>query len=151
LRRHLAASGFNDLVYCDTDSCYSETKRKDTGDGLGQLGVEGEYRDFVAFAPKTYTFIDPKSGRSSARAKGIPRADADMVRRFGALQPIEWSGGVMSLKQAAGAPDSDSLFRLKRGRRIAHPVSGWVGGRLLIGDGPLTRPPTVTELENRKN
>jgi hypothetical protein len=124
-------------VYCDTDSCYSLTERTErVGDGLGEWGYEGEFTDFVALAPKTYSYVDEEGARE-ARSKGVE----DAVKNWPALisgGSVTMSRGVNSLRSAL-RDDNDFFTRKNITRRVlgTEDVLGvrWFGDRWLGEDG----------------
>jgi hypothetical protein len=139
LHRQIEHAG-DDWVYSDTDSCPATRKlTRNTGTGLGEWAFEGMADDFVALAPKVYTYT--VDGKRHARAKGIPRAEKVWPAILGG-DPIALNRGVDSLLVAA---KGGSLFRRRAGQRRVTPRDGWIGGRLLDGlDG--TRAPHVDDL-----
>lgn len=60
-----------DAIYCDTDSCISETDHPDNrGNELGQWDTK-IVRDFMAYAPKFYTMYDNE--KFKLKLKGVPK------------------------------------------------------------------------------
>ena len=133
LHKQLTARGGTDAVYCDTDGIQCEEGRtRDVGSAIGEWSVEGEYRDFIALAPKVYTYW--KDGERKVRAKGIPKPDWEKLAR----------GEDTTFNAIAGLRnpvDGKYFMRMARHRKVT-PNSG---GR--IPNGSIdTRPPTVDEV-----
>lgn len=148
LHRQLVDDGHNGLtaVYCDTDSIYSTVPRSmDIGTGLGEWKEEGKYHNFVAIAPKTYSYFD-EEGNLEAKAKGIP----DAVKNWLAMQSDEGvyiDRGVESFKSAARSKNGKGLFQRKSMVRHCFGNGQWFGDRLLMEDGS-TKPVTIEQLSN---
>jgi len=139
LHREIEHAG-DDWCYSDTDSCIAtRTLTRNVGEDLGQWAFEGEATDFVALAPKVYSY--DVGGKLHARAKGIPRAD----RAWPAIMSgdrVPLNRGVDSLLVASKGA---KLFKRRDGGRRVTPRDGWIGGRLL--DGPEgTRAPHFDDL-----
>lgn len=139
LHRQIEHAG-SDWVYSDTDSCHATRKlTRNIGTDLGEWAPEGEATDFVAVAPKVYSYR--VEGKLHARAKGIPRAE----RAWPAIMSgdrVPLNRGVDSLLVAA---KGDKLFRRRSGGRRVTEHDTWVGGRLRDGDDS-TRAPHFDEL-----
>ena len=102
LHRQLVADGQGGrtCVYCDTDSCYSETERtENVGKALGQWLFEGHYDHFNALAPKTYSYFD-ETGKRQVRAKGMFEPDWD---KLVAHEPIPIDRGAIQFRSAVRA------------------------------------------------
>lgn len=139
LHRQIEHAG-EDWVYSDTDSCFATRPlTRNIGAELGMWAPEGEATDFVALAPKVYSYITDE-GKRHVRAKGIPAAD----KSWGAIlrgSPVALNRGVDSLLVAAR---TDRLFRRRGGVRTVETRVDWCGARLR--QGVRTRAPHVTEL-----
>lgn len=131
-----------DAVYCDTDSVYATrpiTRR--IGDDLGEWGYEGEGTDWIAAAPKLYSYI-ATDGAEHVRAKGLPRLTRDGLVAMLAGETWRVEQGVTRFLSAARGQELWCRAVLARSLR---PRAGWVGGRVLLPDGS-TRPPTAEEV-----
>ena len=131
--------GGESAIYCDTDSCYATKPRvRQLGSSLGQWAYEGNFRAFLALAPKVYRYRDPARGREVVRAKGIP----DAGQHWDTLQkgkPVEIARGVMSFRSAARASHSlDQLFIRKQTSRHLEVQTRTYGDRWAMG--PMTFP-----------
>lgn len=135
-----------EIVHADDAWCYSDTDSviatemltRNVGKELGQWQFEGAATDYVAIAPKVYTYID--KGTRFARAKGIP----DAVKRWDQIHSgarVKIDRGVKSLLVAARG---DNIFERQNTHRALSPREGWCGARIL--DGEKTRAPSVAEL-----
>jgi len=135
-------------IYCDTDSVYStKALTRRLGPSLGEWGHEGSLRDWRCLAPKVYDYVDPATGKHTTRGKGMSGLDS---RGFDALADGEkWvvDRGVDGLKTALRS-HSSTMFRRKSLARSLSPFPGWIGGRVIEGEG--TRAPTVAEYRGRK-
>lgn len=90
----------DDAIYCDTDSCWSFTKRENLGDGLGEWADEGRFRDFEALGPKAYHAWIEKKGvwEELTRLKGVPEAKwgevkAGVPQVFGVMRGLRRANG----------------------------------------------------------
>ena len=82
LQYYLESQG-NNVIYCDTDSIYSQAPIETEGDGLGALG-KPEYWDKGTFlGPKLYR-LEMYGGNTLLRAKGVPQSVAADYLRTGA-------------------------------------------------------------------
>jgi hypothetical protein len=128
-----AGSGF---IYCDTDSVYSVDP--DPADvhpsRLGSWGYEGSMTDWIAIAPKVYTYLDGE-GRARARAKGVPLADREDVLTLRDGGRVEARVGVETLRTGDGAFRARTVTRTSRGARV------WAGLRYVDTDTGVTYPP----------
>ena len=65
------------VLYCDTDSLiYSGGPEIESGEGLGQLKLEGHYAKAAFVLPKVYC-LTKRNGDSTYVAKGVPRDKAE--------------------------------------------------------------------------
>lgn len=121
------------VVYCDTDSVYAERELGPNGteSDLGAWLCEGEYKDFVSLAPKTYRFIGDKG--EVVRAKGIPKPDWQAIND---RRTIVIDSGVRQLRSAARA--GGGLFRRRELARTVRADGTRFGDR--IRKGRLTHP-----------
>lgn len=152
LHKQLVSDGVGGrtAVYCDTDSCYSTTRRRYNLDERrsGAWKCEGTFapRDglpgFEAKAPKTYRYWDDEEGKFTARSKGIPDASKNW-ERLALGVPID--RGVLSFRSAVKS-ESGSLFQRKSFTRTVNPDGLTFGDRVLGSDG-LTYPKNVREVE----
>ena len=126
--------------YSDTDSTIATRKlTRNVGDELGQWANEGNAKDFVALAPKVYSYTT-SDGKFLARAKGIPSAE-DVWPKIMSGDAIALDRGVDSLLVAARG---EALFKRRKGTRRVLPRDGWCGARII--DGNRTRAPSVDDL-----
>ena len=128
----------DDAVYCDTDSVYATrplTRR--VGDELGEWGYEGEGREWLALAPKLYSYLAP-DGKEHTRAKGFPRATRDDLLALARGGTVRRDSGVRKFLSAARG---GNLWARASMARCLHREPGRVGGRILAGDGIRTLPP----------
>lgn len=135
-------------IYCDTDSVYSTralTRR--LGPNLGEWGHEGSLADWRCLAPKVYRYVDPITGKSNVRGKGMSGLTSEGFDGLADGKSWVVDRGVDGLKTALRS-HSESLFRRKSLARSLSPVRGWIGGRVIEGD--MTRPPTVAEYRERE-
>jgi hypothetical protein len=129
--------GQSDAVYCATDSCFSEKIReRNIGAGLGEWLDEGPYEAFEAMAPKVYHYWKPGDAgpKEKVRCKGIPTRDWGKIARGERIDFESMTG--------ARSPVNGKFFvRVKNHRRVTRNT----GSRVLIGDGPETRPMSYDE------
>ena len=76
-----------DWIYCDTDSFvvpakYKKLFKKFIGEDYGELKLEGELKEFIINAPKTYRGIT-NQGKNKDAAKGMPKYSAAIAWRDG--------------------------------------------------------------------
>ena len=64
------------IIYCDTDSVFTDIPCLDASDGLGGLKYEGMYDSGTIIGPKLYR-LESESLGNLVRAKGVPRKFAD--------------------------------------------------------------------------
>lgn len=142
LHRQITHAG-DDWCYSDTDSCHAtRALSRNIGTGLGEWAFEGDATDFVALAPKVYSYVTD-DGHRHARAKGIPGAErAWPAILSGASVPL--NRGVDSLLVAA---KGDRLFKRRSGARRVTVRAEWIGGRLLDG-AERTRAPHFDDLSS---
>lgn len=139
LHRQITHSG-SDWVYSDTDSCpATRALTRNIGTGLGEWAFEGIADEFVALAPKVYSYT--VDGKRHARAKGIPRAEKAWPAIMSG-ERVELNRGVDSLLVASKGA---KLFQRRTGSRRVLPRDGWIGGRILDG-AEGTRAPHFDEL-----
>lgn len=135
--------GGRSAVYCDTDSVKATSPRsRDIGDALGWWKDEGEFRAWLALAPKVYRYTDA-AGKTHVRGKGLPGLTADGFAAFAAGDPVVVERGVMALRQAARR--GGELFARRRLERRSHADGRHFGGRILGEDG-LTHPLRYSEV-----
>lgn len=149
-----AMSQGGDIVYGDTDSIWTTGHRlpPHVGDSLGEWSLKHTWADWDCAAPKSYAFVDGRSGEYTARAAGgRPRA----------WEWIEGSAvqdrGVRSLVDAAmrmGGPGQQrrGLFQRKvhMWTRPSSSESGWYGDRLIDTVTGVTQPVTCEEIQKRQ-
>lgn len=70
-----------DVVYCDTDSLFTH-REMPTGDGLGELKLEGEYEEGIIQNPKVY-LLKSETGKPKTASRGIPIALAETFIHLG--------------------------------------------------------------------
>lgn len=155
LHRQLTADGRGGLsaVYCDTDSVYSTTRRREAhGPELGQWGYDGEMRDWVCLAKKLYRYEDPATGEIVVRAKGMSGLTPAEFEELMAGEAISRDRGVMGFRSAArvlGAiKETDEparLFRRKHLTRSSKADGLKFGDRIRRADG-RTYPREAKEL-----
>lgn len=139
----------NSWVYSDTDSVFSECElTRNRGTDLGQWDYEGIGRDWIAAAPKVYSYLDD-GGKDVLHAKGVKIDRREEWERYVSGQKVENSRGVKTLKIAAR--EGGRLFvrkYLARALSLQSREGPWVGGRLRYGN--VTRAPHVRDLETLK-
>lgn len=139
LHRQIVHAG-DEWCYSDTDSTIAtKLLTRNVGDELGQWANEGDAHDFVALAPKVYTYTTD-GGKVVARAKGIPNAEGAWPKIMSG-ERVDLNRGVDSLLVAARG---DSLFQRRDSHRSVSPRDGWCGARIV--DGVRTRAPSVAEV-----
>lgn len=136
LNRQIDHAG-DDWVYSDTDSCNATRElTRNVGMQLGEWANEGIVSDWVAIAPKVYSYEKTLPAtvegphEFEARSKGIPNA-AKHWQKISTGEQITLDRGVDSLLVAARG---ERLFQRRDGRRSVQPKDGWIGARLLRGD-----------------
>jgi hypothetical protein len=135
------------IVHAGSAWCYSDTDstiatrhlKRNIGTDLGDWANEGDAHDFVALAPKVYSYTTD-DGKFLARAKGIPRAETVWPKILDS-SPIKMDRGVESLLVAARG---EALFTRRSGTRTVSKREGWCGARIV--DGTRTRAPSVDDL-----
>lgn len=67
-------AGLENVYYCDTDSMIinKEIDAKFIGSEIGQMKLEANIKEFVALAPKMYSYISKDDMEVRTRAKGFP-------------------------------------------------------------------------------
>lgn len=65
-------AGLDNIYYCDTDSIFTDKELK-TSDKLGDIKLEGNIKEFIAIAPKLYSYIDADN-ELEVKAKGFKTA-----------------------------------------------------------------------------
>lgn len=115
-------------IYCDTDSIYRIGRgRLDVGPELGQWTYEGEAREWTCLAPKIYRYRD-EDGNETIKGKGV--------------SGLTWEGfDTLANGDTFVTGDRPTTYRVgvKKGNvwtnksvhKQLHPVSGWIGARLL--------------------
>lgn len=73
------------LLYCDTDSVYTDAPCMNETEGLGGLKFEGMYQRGTFIGPKLYRLEDGPTG-DLVRAKGVPRNFAETYLRDGYVE-----------------------------------------------------------------
>jgi len=127
-----------ELIYGDTDSIYSTRPNQATGDDLGDWGYDGPMTDWSCYAPKVYTYTDPRTGERRGRGKGLPRATPEQIDAWGrGGEPITIDRGVRGLRSAARA--GDGLFVAKTTERGNHADGIRYGSRMLRGERTYPR------------
>ena len=134
----------SDLVYGDTDSCFTTTERGGVGKDIGEWDDEGSFFDFHALAPKTYHYFD-EDGVIHAASKGIPDPSRNWDRIVDG-ESIEVTRGVLGFKSAAR---KGSLFQRKHESRAVRADGRQFGDRILRSDG-LTYPQDVRFFRNAR-
>ena len=145
LHKGLTEGNKGDAIYCDTDSVFSVHPRKENvGLDLGQWKHEASFSEFLAIAPKVYTYhrlVDGKD-KQTIKAKGIPVPNPlpkNFWRDLMAGKPINyWS--IAGIRNPV-----DGLFFIRR--ELSRHVNFNLGGRLRLTD-TLTRAPTAREVES---
>jgi hypothetical protein len=104
-------------------------------------------REWEALAPKTYRYRC--EGEWHVRAKGVPRADYDAFEALKNGDTVTHGPRPRLLKSSLRA---DGEIWGKNAKRMLHKSfrcdNEWVGGR--VRDGYSTRPPNMTEIDNRE-
>jgi hypothetical protein len=139
------------MVYGDTDSIYSETPFDTAivGPALGQWKLEGRYSNFLAYAPKVYSYTD-EEGVFQARAKGVPlgRTEAERIKAWKGItqgEATQLDRGVLSFRSAARANHVKGLFvRVDRSRLLQLPTDR-IGDRVLLPNGETLAPECPNE------
>lgn len=143
LHKQLIADGMGgrSCVYCDTDSCYAEIERhEDKGRKLGQWLEEGEYTEFEALAPKTYSYIDEK-GKRQVRAKGMFDPDWHKLK---AHEEIPVDRGVIQFKSAARS--GEGFFKRRDFTRSSQHDGVHFGDRTYDANEGVTVPTCLEEM-----
>ena len=65
-------AGLDNVYYCDTDSIFTD-KELETSNKLGDIKLEGKIKEFIAIAPKLYSYIDDVDD-FHIKAKGFKEA-----------------------------------------------------------------------------
>jgi hypothetical protein len=136
------------VVYCDTDSLWTTSHRKPnpTGGGLGDWTLKHTWGDWRCAAPKSYSFVDGRTGELTVRSAGAR------------LHAREWLEGEASQDRGVNsfidaARESRGLFRAKRHVWTLPRFgmdTGWYGDRLLDADTGCTYPATCETLRKRE-
>lgn len=124
-------------VYCDTDAVYElGDARIEEPDTLGAWNREGPFGGWFAPAPKMYRYTDGE-GREKARAKGMPAASAEMIRRLWKGECIMNERGVHGIRSAVklAAKDDGAIFRRRKLERSLNAPRETVGKRWRCVDG----------------
>jgi hypothetical protein len=141
--------GGRTCIYFDTDCVKATSERvKGIGEGLGEWGFEGSFRDWLALAPKVYRYRDA-AGEWVVRGKGLPGLDFHGFEAFRRGEPWVVERGVLALRSAAR---TGNLFTRRRLSRSNHADGTHYGGRRLGSDG-VTYPRSYLEIvrwEKRK-
>lgn len=162
--RMVTADEQGGLTACmgDTDSCYATTRRfYNVGEDLGQWSEDEPWIRLRAHAPKAYDYEyvrdsddgKHKAGEHETRLKGVPKATTRDFDAYTRGVKVHRDSGVMGIRSGARAAlnddDDKRLFRRRSLDRASLPQDGWIGARILVGDGPLTRAPSVAEVRAR--
>ena len=132
LHTQLTAGGADDAVYCDTDSCWSESPREGLGVALGEWEDKGSYRDFECLGPKTYHA--QLAGKEETAAKGIPEKERVWAHvRSG--EPTHYT----TIRGLKGVRKGEPFFDVKPQSRRVTPNFG----RRLPSTGSTTRAPRL--------
>lgn len=142
---HDALTEDDSAIYCDTDNDKSVNEHsRHSGTELRKFKTECRFVEFVALAPKTYSYIDADTGEFHAKAKGVP--DADRVwNQIASGKPITNTHGVAGFRSAIKTNDA---FQRKNLTRAKHLGSPFYGDRRLLGD--TTHAPTIEEVRERR-
>jgi hypothetical protein len=120
-----------DLCYVDTDSIIStKPLNLDIGNGLGQWGLEGKYKEFQGIAPKTYRLDN------ILKAKGF-RLPAEMDAKEFLENRKMGQYRMTSIKQQLKTGEKQGLTGHKRTVRISDEKRHWIGNDsypLFIGE-----------------
>ncbi len=142
-----AESQGQDLVYGDTDSIWTTSRKRppNHGDRLGQWSLKHGWSDWECAAPKSYAFTDD-TGERVIRSAGI-----HLARREWDEGNAVQDRGVVSLIEAAAR--SRGLFRAKAQRwtRPQHgKETGWYADRVLDTLTGVTHPVSVHEIRQKQ-
>jgi hypothetical protein len=138
-----AESQGKDLVYGDTDSVWTTSRKGPTPQGaaLGAWQKKHAWQDWECAAPKSYCYRDGES--STVRASGGQSISLDDWRRGAARQD---EGAVAFLSAAASGR---GLFR-RRSASWSRPSGGiWYGDRQLDPDEKITHPATCEQIRQK--
>lgn len=136
---HLRAVGRENLVYCDTDSCFFFAQPEaalpfKTGPELGDMKLEGFGRRIDVLAPKTYRLVTlkkTKAGRRwtwEAKAKGVPKKHALRFLRAGW---VEYEAP-FKIREAINFYDRKVMTETADGRPVYGEVPGGNARRLSV-------------------
>jgi hypothetical protein len=137
-----------DVVYGDTDSCFTTRQRfGNIGSQLGQWEEAGAFQNFYGIAPKVYTFEHDAEnchrshgegkecdGRKTQKAKGVRLGKRDLI-----VGETYEAGGILGFR--AGA----ALGKLFTRNTLSRKIEKQLGDRVPIAGG-LTRAPRASEL-----
>lgn len=146
-----AESQGDGLAYGDTDSLWTTSRHRPhpDGEGLGEWSLKHTWGDWRCAAPKSYSFVDGRTGEVVVRSSGS-RLTWREWRDGEAAQ----DRGVMPLLSAARAHAGRGLFRAQHHRWTLPTTgerTGWYGDRMLDGGAQVTHPVTCNDLQNRKD
>jgi len=133
------------LVYCDTDSLYSERELvRAIGSELGQWECGGPYAGFEARAPKVYKCVQGEKIKLRAKGISVPRT-ADPVRLAATWSAIQ-AGEAMPSHGIVGLMRGAAGGRMFRRDDSARHVQRGFGDRILEPGARWTRAPHVSEV-----
>lgn len=136
-QQQIAVDEGHDVVYSDTDSIYSISKRtSNIGKDLGQWDYGGECNNFVGLAPKCYYY--ERNGKAVKKAKGIRLHKSALTIEPG--KKYQDNSGIIGFRVGA---KSGRFFERKD---TARTLSKQTGDRIELGNGE-TRAPRAEELE----
>lgn len=142
-KQAISKNGGFDMVYGDTDSCFSEEQRdRNAGKELGQWEQAGEYESFRGIAPKVYVYRRAGTLTDiSVKAKGLrlPRSKFKAARALYTGQEV---GKEAIIGFKAGARGGKFFETGKTTRRVKQGF----GDRILEPGADVTRAPTAEEV-----
>ena len=136
-------------IYCDTDSVYSKKFHGKSGDGLGEWKREGSLKHWESLAPKVYRFLD-ENKEWIVKAKGVPSANYEDFSLLSEGETVRKGDRPRLFKSSIKKGSIWGQGSLREIKKTHRPKEGWVGGRIQRGESPITEPPTLEELKERK-
>ena len=101
------------LVYCDTDSVFSQSAIDIEGNGLGQLGQSDFYDEAHIIGPKLYRLVS-SDGSKVVKAKGVKQAVADKYIETG---EVSFMTAYRPREMLNGGGNAGSWYETKRTRQ----------------------------------
>lgn len=123
----LLDSAGHELVYCDTDSIYRETRnptklyQDKLGDKLGNLKLEAKIKEGEFIAPKCYWY-EKENGDKEGAAKGLPRKSFETMKNFLEGKPVKVPRmqGILESMARDGKIEPKSEYQFKGMQEISH-------------------------------